>query len=245
MGSNLVLEIGALLGDTEADAVIEHAVDNAHAGIVVKGSQGTRWRRANAAELLTDAQAAGLQGAWLHYAEPAQNAAEDEAAALMAAIGTLPLGLGVWLDLDGAATLEMGALMEWVRAFTDATNSPRRPVALIVTPQHALQLAGSNPSGRVVLTELEEAEYVTGWALRRDAELDVEGADAVPVYALASLRGLVPVVLGAPEAPVEPPAAHLPPEAEPEHPEPAEAPLSEPEEHEAEAPATELAEVPA
>ncbi len=224
MTTDLVLEIGALTTDTEADAVIEYAMDKCHAGVVVKGTQGTRWARANAGELLHDAQRSGLQGAWLHYAEPAVNTAADEAVALLTAIGARPMGLGIWLELDVAPGTDTGALGQWATDFCDACSTPRRPVALLVASQLSLQVAGYVPGIRVVLTERDESGVVTGWATRDEADLEVPGVGDVPIYVLSSVRGLVPVNLEPPSALAGAVALAVVPPEEPDAPGAAEAP---------------------
>src|SRR6516165_7110870 len=61
MGTGIVLELDALADDQAADDVVSYAVVHGHTGVVVKGSQGTRWVRENAAELLSDAQSEGYR----------------------------------------------------------------------------------------------------------------------------------------------------------------------------------------
>lgn len=195
MTSDLVLEVGGQVPDQDADHVIEHAFTEGYAGVVVKGSQGTRWVRESASELLTDAQSSGLQGAWLHYAEPAFNTAEAEAVALMAAVGTLPLGLGIWVEVEKGHGVEGYTLTDWLKALTDATSSPRRPVAILVSPSYALELSGIVGSLRVVYSEVPETEVIVPWAERLDGDLEVRDGPTVPLYRLRSTRGLVPVVL--------------------------------------------------
>lgn len=199
MTTGLVLEVGGLSTPTEADAVIEHAQDHGHVGVVVKASQGTRWVRADAVELLTDLQGAGLQGAWLHYVEPTVNTATDEAVALMAALGTLPLGLGIWIEVGHPLPQDGGTLAMWLAEFLPAINSPRRPVSLVVDPNDALQLPAARELARLVLTEVPETEIVTGWATLTDEALEVGGDLTAAVYRLLSTRGLVPVDLTPPE----------------------------------------------
>jgi hypothetical protein len=214
MGTGIVLELDALADDQAADDVVSYAVVHGHTGVVVKGSQGTRWVRENAAELLSDAQSEGLQGAWLHYTEPAANAWTDEAAALIAAVGTLPLGLGIWVEIPESHGLDLGTLGEWVRELVASTSTPSRPVALIVTPVLALQLAGVSASPRWVLTEGDETTMLPTYATRRDAPLEVTDGLAVECYDLTSVRGLVPVAVESSTVPE--PQASLPLEPEPE-----------------------------
>lgn len=201
MGTRLVLEIDATTTDDGADAVLDDASEQHHLGVVVKGTQGTRWARANASELLVDAQGDGMQGAWLHYCEPQHNPPDQEASWLFQHLGALPLGLGIWLEVEEGQGVEGYMLNDWLKLLVDAISTPRRPAAVVLAPQLAMQLAGVTASTRTVLTAAQEAPIVNAWATRLDAPLELGRAGAVECYEVASVRSLVPVQLDAPEAP--------------------------------------------
>lgn len=200
MASNLVLEVGALVSDAQADDIVSYTVDNRHVGVVVKGSQGARWLRPDAAQLLHDAQSSGLQGAWLHYAEPGVSTAEAEATHLVSSLAGVALGLGVWLELPDDNGLQLGELGEWVRVFLEASSIPTRPVAIVCSTTVGGMVSGYLSGRRVVITEGDGIPGVEPWACLDDAELVLAAGLQVPVYQLRSTRGLVPVVLGEPGA---------------------------------------------
>jgi hypothetical protein len=212
----MVLEVGAELTDAEAGLTIGYARERGYCGVVVKGSQGNRWARATALDVVQECHDSGLHVAWLHYAEPGATSYEQEAVHLLETVGSSPLGLGIWVEVEDLGGLSTVELTDWLRGLLGIIGDPMRPPAVMADPDLVLQLAGVSPPPRWVLTEPQDVQVVSPWATRWETRLDVTDDVVVDLYELTSTRGLVPVGPVAERTQPAPELTVVEPEPEPE-----------------------------
>lgn len=215
---NIVAEIPPNVPHSIAEAIIGKSVGVGDVGVVIKATQGARWRRVDVDSLFDFAEECEVFKGWLHYCEPGAGDPETEAAWLMSCLGSRPLELGIWLELDdlgGVATTEVAA---WLETLVKAVSTPARPAALLIDPTVVSGLIGLPPSLRVIFTGPTELSTTPPWATRCPEETECDDGVTFPSYELASTRGLVPARPVAPLVPPEGvPGARVPEDASEEH----------------------------
>jgi hypothetical protein len=222
MPNNLVVEIDPFHTRKEAEDIVASAKRERFAGVVVKGSQGSRWVNPEAGHVLSEAEFEGVGSGWLHYAEPGANDPDTEAVALLGAIGSTPLSLGIWVELDDLQGMAMTEASEWVSSLIKSCSTPQRPVAVLYDPERNGTVTSLPPGTREILWKVPELVYRPFWASRWNKWAGMEESIVPVAYELVSTRGLVPSVV-APSTTIpprphaltvlsdeEPTAGHLP-----------------------------------
>jgi len=192
--------------------------------VLVKCSQGTRYRNPFFADDVKAARLAGLLVGAYHYGEPWANTADDEAAYALSTVSGIELDLGLSLDLDTLGSVSPIDAGTWSEAFLTkvAAEQHTSPFytnqsiihSLVGAPwNHPLWIA--DPSGTFTgdryMTQ-GQAEPVPG----------IQGA--VDTDVLTNIRGVNPGPNGPPTPPVQP----APPPAPAPAPQPAPAPAPAP-----------------
>jgi hypothetical protein len=199
---NIVVEIQPDVPDTAAESAIGQSKGNGEVGVVIKATQGSRWRRTDVDTLFDHAESCEVFKGWLHYCEPGAGDAESEAAWLMSSLGSRPLELGIWLELDDLGGLPAQEAGPWLDTLVKAVSTPARPACLVVDPDVVSGLGVLPPGLRLVLTKSTELMVGAPWAVRDPEPIDCGDGTTLATYELTSTRGLVPAApVAAPVAP--------------------------------------------
>lgn len=126
MHTNIVAEIGSWHSPDEVEDIIDASVHANRIGVVIKGTQGTRWTRERYDTIYADVTGAGLLVGHLHYCEPGVNTSEDEAVFLLGSFRGRPYSLGVWLEVDELFGLPEYNTATWVNEVAGAISTPER-----------------------------------------------------------------------------------------------------------------------
>lgn len=191
MHTNIISELDVFTSTSQALEQIDRAAEGSSAGVIVRGSAGSWWHRADELELLSYIDSAGLLRGHSHYCEPGYSSAADEAVNLMGQVGALRLGLGIWLELGELGALAPHELSPWLSELIEAVQTSQRRVAVMASPQ-LLQSIVQLPAGTRLITRGSPLEGQSEpWARTHEGE-PIDEAGYPQLYTLSSARGLFP-----------------------------------------------------
>lgn len=192
--------------------------------VIIKCSQGTRYRNPFFAGDVEAAKAAGLLVGAYHYAEPWANTADDEAAYALSTVSGINLDLGLALDLDTLGSVSPIDAGTWSETFLTKVAAEQHTSPFYTNQSIIHSLVGA-PWDHPLWIADPSATFTGDRYMTQGPAESVPGIQgAVDTDVLANIRGVNPGPNGPPVAPTPPPA----PPAPPVTPEPAPAPAPAP-----------------
>jgi len=195
-----------------------------YVGVMIKCSQGTTYKNPFFVDDATDAITEGLLVGAYHYATPAVDAADEEAAFALMATSGVPLDLGLALDFEDLGGKQSYEVAPWAEAWFNAVHA-----AQLLTPfyvdQSLLAMLSGAPWGNPLWIADPDYTYTGNCWMRQNKAALVPGI-VVPVDTdtFYGVRGVNPAPLPPPPAPPAPQPVPVPPQPDPAPPAPPQPP---------------------